>query len=720
MDLVKTIASELELSYGQVERTVGLLDDGNTLPFIARYRKEVTGNLDEEQLRRLEERLRYLRNLEARKEEVLRLIDEQGKLTRELAKAISEAAKIQEVEEYYRPFRPKRRTRATIAREKGLEPLASMIRAEELLEGDPTEIASRFLNPELEVSTTDEALGGARDIVAEELADAPELRRLVREYLWERALIVTELKETSPAADAYSQYHQHSEPVIRIPPHRVLAINRGEKEGRLKVGIEADTEELLLRLRRWVVREPRAIFTEELQRALEDGFVRLLRPSLEREIRSELAAAAEEQAVEVFSVNLRNLLLQPPVKGKKVLGIDPGFRTGCKVAVVDEIGRVLSTETIYPHPPQNRREEAKEILADLIQDCQVDLVAIGNGTAGRETEELAAEVLSGIHSTVYYCMVSEAGASVYSASPLAREEFPDLDVSMRGAISIARRLQDPLAELVKIEPRSIGVGQYQHDVNQRRLDETLKGVVESCVNYVGVDLNTASGALLQYVAGIGPTLADSIVKHREKNGAFKDRNELLRVKRLGSHTFTQAAGFLRILDGENPLDKTGIHPESYQAAEGLLASLEYQSEDLRDARIFRELQERLKEIKVEEAAERLQIGLPTLKDIIEAMKKPGRDPREEAPGPTFRRDVKSMDDLKPGMILTGEVRNVVDFGAFVDIGVKQDGLVHISELSDRYVKHPTDVIAIGQKVKVRVLAVDTERQRISLSMKGVK
>lgn len=720
MDLIKILATELKIGYGQVERTVALLDAGNTLPFIARYRKEVTGGLNEEQLRNLDERLRYLRNLEARKEEVIRLIAEQGKLNDELAQAIREAVKLQEVEEYYRPFRPKRRTRATIAKERGLEPLAAAMKEESVLVGDPREFASVYVNPDQEVNTVEDAINGAMDIIAEQVSDDPFLRQTVRDYLWEYAAVVSELKEESPEAAVYRQYHQYSEPVKKIPPHRILAINRGEKEGHLKVELKADYEPILLRLQKLVVKEPRSIFTEYLKQALEDGFRRLILPSLEREIRSVLTETAEEQAIKVFAMNLRQLLLQPPVHGKKVLGIDPGYRTGCKVAVVDEIGRILATETIYPHPPQNRKDEAKEIVAGLIRRHGVDLVAIGNGTASRETEELVAEILSGIDRQVYYCLISEAGASVYSASRLAREELPDLDVSMRGTISIARRLQDPLAELVKIEPRSIGVGQYQHDVNQKRLDETLKGVVESCVNFVGVDLNTASSSLLQYVAGIGPALAKTIVEYREKNGAFKRRDELLKVKRLGNHVFTQAAGFLRIPGGENPLENTGIHPESYQAAEELLQSLGYRTADLNDLGRLTALRERLKAIKVEETAERLAIGVPTLKDIIDALSRPGRDPREEMPKPLFRKDVKTMEDLQPGMVLSGEVRNVVDFGVFVDIGVKQDGLVHISELSEKYVRHPMEVVAVGQTVTVKVLSVDLERKRISLSMKGIK
>lgn len=731
MDIIKELATELGLSVAQVSRTVELLDQGNTLPFIARYRKEATGGLDDEQLRMLEERLTYLRNLQDRKEKVLRLIDEQGKLTEDLAKQIKEATKLQEVEEYYRPFRPKRRTRATIAREKGLAPLAALIKEESITEGSLEQIVGEYLRPDVQVNTVEEALAGTMDIVAEEISDDHNLRRIVREIIWEEALISSELKENSSPDSVegvkeaakegavYRQYHHHTEAVKKIPPHRILAINRGEKEDYLKVELQLDKAALVARLERMVVKNTASIFTEYLRKAVEDGFSRLIWPSLEREIRASLTEKAEEQAIKVFAVNLRQLLLQPPVRGKRVMGIDPGFRTGCKVAVVDEIGRVMATETIYPHPPVNKTGEARQTVAGLIRDYQVELVAIGNGTASRETEEFIADLLSQCGREVYYCLVSEAGASVYSASKLAREELPDLDVSMRGTISIARRLQDPLAELVKIEPKSIGIGQYQHDVNQKELGDTLQWVVESCVNFVGVDLNTASPALLRNVAGIGPSLAKSIVEYREANGAFKKREELLKVKRLGKNAFVQAAGFLRLPDGENPLENTGIHPESYQAAEELLASFGFSKADLREGARLRELRERLQKIDLEATAEKLGVGVPTLKDIVEALAKPGRDPREEMSKPLFRKDVKTLTDLYPGMVLTGEVRNVVDFGAFVDIGVKEDGLVHISELSERYVKHPVEVVSVGQTVNVRVLEVDLERKRISLSMKGV-
>ncbi len=719
MDLIKQLATELTLRPEQVERTIKLFDEGNTLPFIARYRKEITGGLDEEQLRTLEERLRYLRNLEARKEEVLRLIGEQGKLTPELEEAIKQATILQEVEDYYQPFRPKRRTRATVAKEKGLEPLALMIWQQEQTNGDPLLLAEAYVNPELGVEDANQALAGAMDIIAEQISEQAEWRRMIREYLWEHARITSELKTDDPAGAVYRQYHNFTEPVKKIPPHRVLAINRGEKTGFLKVGLDVELQPLLERLFALVQSNPQSIFTDYLKAATEDSLTRLLLPSLEREIRASLTATAEEQAIKVFGLNLRQLLLQPPVRGKIVMGIDPGFRTGCKVAVVDAIGRVQETATIYPHPPQKDWEQALKVLSALIHKHQVDLIAVGNGTAGRETEELVTQVLANLDRLVYYAVVSEAGASVYSASKLAREELPELDVAMRGAVSIARRLQDPLAELVKIEPKALGVGQYQHDVNQNNLAQTLKGVVESCVNFVGVDLNTASASLLENVAGIGPALARAIVEYRQENGPFRRREELLKVKRFGQHAYTQAAGFLRLPGGDYSLENTGIHPESYHVAEALLASLGYASADLNDPDKLEELRQKLKKIDPQTTAAELQTGLPTFQDIVEALCRPGRDPREEMPGPVFRRDVKSMADLRPEMVLDGIVRNVVDFGAFVDIGVEQDGLVHISELAEKFVRDPLAVVSVGQRVKVRVLSIDTERQRIALSMKGL-
>ncbi len=727
MDIIKVIAAELNIAPRQVANTVNLLDEGNTIPFIARYRKEVTGELDEEQIRNINDRLTYLRNLEARKAEVLKSIEEQGKLTPELAQAITEATKIQEVEDLYRPYKPKKRTRAMIAKERGLEPLADLIWKQETESGSVEELAASFVNPDLGVETAAEALAGARDIIAERVSDDPDYRKMLRQYFWESALITSEAKEAKDdqkkdaeraELDEYRMYADYKEPLSKIPPHRILALNRGEKEDALKVSVVADHEVALDKLNRMIVTNRKSIFTSDLEEAIADGYKRLLFPSLERELRNALTETAEEHAIKVFGLNLRNLILQAPVKDVRVMGIDPGYRTGCKVAVVDDTGKLLDTATIYPHPPQNEWEEALAILGELVRKHDVNLITIGNGTASRESETLVAELihLLGAKKTSY-CIVSEAGASVYSASKLAKEEFPDLDVSMRGAVSIARRIQDPLAELVKIDPKSIGVGLYQHDVDQKQLSETLNGVVESCVNYVGVDLNTASPSLLQYVAGLQPAVAKNIVAFREENGKFTNRKQLLKVKRLGEQAFVQAAGFLKIADGEEPLDSTWVHPESYDAARRLLAKLGYATADILNKEKLAEIKLRLQQVDIDKTAAELGIGKPTLKDIIEAISKPGRDPREDMPKPIFRNDVLMMEDLKPGMVLTGTVRNVVDFGAFVDIGVKQDGLVHISELSDEFVKDPTAVVAVGDIVEVRVLEVDLARQRIALSMK---
>ncbi|MGE5598102.1 MAG: Tex family protein [Bacteroidota bacterium] len=717
MDIIAVIAEELKLRPAQVGTVARLLDEGNTIPFLARYRKEMTGELDEEQLRRIEERLAYLRNLQARQDEVIRLIDEQGKLTEELAAAIRAAVKLQEVEDLYRPFRPKKRTRAAIARERGLEPLARLILAQETETGAPEDYAAAYVDPDKGVNTPAEALAGAADIIAEQIADDPRLRAEIRRLAWEEAAVAAAAKGETPHP-VFRMYASYQEPVRKIPPHRILAVNRGEKEEALAVEVRADEERLRARLTRLVVTNRNSIFASILEDAVADGFQRLLWPSLVREIRGALTERAEEHAIRIFAVNLRHLLLQSPVRGRRVMGIDPGYRTGCKVAAVDETGKLLATAAIYPHPPQSRREDALQVLARMVEEYRIDLIAIGNGTASRETEALVADLTRERGGALAYTIVSEAGASVYSASPLAREEFPDLDVSMRGAISIARRLQDPLAELVKIDPKSIGVGQYQHDVNQKQLGASLGGVVESCVNYVGVDLNTASSALLQYVAGLQPAVARNIVAHREANGKFRRRADLRLVKRLGEAAFTQAAGFLRIPDGEDPLDATSVHPESYGAARALLERVGCDPEDLRDNEGRARIALKLRMVNAAKLAEELGVGVPTLKDIMEALIKPGRDPREDEPKPIFRTDVLSLEDLRPGMILPGTVRNVLDFGAFVDIGVKQDGLVHLSELADRYVRHPTEVVAVGDQVQVRVLAVDLERQRISLSMRA--
>lgn len=716
----RLVAKELGVRPGQVEATVRLLDEGNTIPFIARYRKEATGELDEEQLRAISERVLYLRNLEARKEEVIRLIAEQGALTEELEAKIRAATKLTEVEDLYRPYRPKRRTRATIAREKGLGPLADALLAQDPKSQDVAALAAGFVDPERGVETLEDALAGALDIVAEAISDDAEVRRIVREMTWATGVIVS-MADDPQAITEYQMYYDFREPLKKIPPHRILAINRGESQGVLRVSVQADVPAILEAVRRRIIKDECFAASEHLGRACEDAYTRLIAPSIEREIRGDLTSRAEEHAIGIFATNLRNLLLIPPLRGKNVMGIDPGYRTGCKVVVVDDLGRLQDTATIYPHPPQGESEKAITVLSALMRKHRVDVVAIGNGTASRETEALVARMIrtEDFGWDVKYVIVSEAGASVYSASPLARDEFPELDVSMRGAVSIARRLQDPLAELVKIEPKALGVGLYQHDVSQKRLAESLGQVVESCVNYVGVDLNAASPALLSYVAGISKSVAASIVAYRNANGKFTARSELLKVPRLGPATFTQCAGFLRIPEAPNPFDNTAVHPESYELAEKVLAMAGLEASDLATKDGLAEAQKALSRLDPAEVADTLGAGVPTIRDIISALQKPGRDPRDEAPGPVLRSDVLTLEDLKVGMVLTGTVRNVVDFGAFVDIGVKHDGLVHVSELSDRYVRHPTDVVAVGDIVKVRVLSVDLERERVGLSMKGI-
>lgn len=727
MDYIKIIVTELKLHPWQVENTVRLLDDDNTIPFIARYRKEATGELDEEQLRAIEERLKYLRNLEARQEEVLHAIEEQGKLTPELAAAIRAATKLQEVEDLYRPYKQKKRTRAMIAKERGLEPLADLIWNQQVETGQIEDWAAAYVDSEKGVANSAEALAGARDIIAEKLSDDPDYRKALREFIWGEALITSEAKAakaegkkaaTAAELDEYRMYAEFKEPLKKIPPHRILALNRGEKEEALKVNLDAEHETALLKLNHLIITNPKSLFTSDLEAAISDGYKRLLFPSLERELRTAVTETAEEHAIKMFGLNLRHLILQPPVNGLRVMGLDPGYRTGCKVAVVDETGKLLETGTIYPHPPVNQWEDTLAILEKLVTKHRVTLISIGNGTASRETETLVAELIHRLGAAkTAYCIVSEAGASVYSASKLAKEEFPDLDVSIRGAVSIARRIQDPLAELVKIDPKSIGVGLYQHDVDQKKLGDTLGGVVESCVNYVGVDLNTASPSLLQYVAGLQPAVAKNVVAFREENGKFKNRKQLLKVKRLGEGAFIQAAGFLKIGDGDEPLDATAVHPESYAIARNLLTKLGFAPEDILHKERLALLKQKLQEVNVAQTAAELEVGKPTLKDIIDALAKPGRDPREDLPKPIFRNDVLAMEDLKPGMVLTGTVRNVIDFGAFVDIGVKQDGLVHISELSDKFVKNPNEVVAVGDIVEVRVKEIDLARKRIALSMK---
>ncbi len=712
--MVEVIAEEMNLRPVQVKNTIALLDEDNTVPFIARYRKEATGKLDEEQIRAIQSHINYLRNLEERKQTVLKTIDEQGKLTDELRARICAVLKMQELEDLYLPYRPKRRTRGTVAKAKGLEPLAMMIREQEITEGTPEELALPFVDEEKGVASVEEALQGARDIVAEMISESADIRQLVREYTYRRGNLRSEAKNPE-ARSVFEMYYDYSEPVKSIAPHRVLAMNRGEKEGVLRVSIEVEKEPLLKLLKARIITEPLSIFTSHLEEAILDAYERLIAPSIEREIRSAVTEKAEDHAIRIFAKNLRNLLLQPPIKGKRIMGIDPGYRTGCKVAVIDETGKYLEGATIFPHPPQEDRDGAKRILFDLANKHFVDIIAIGNGTASRETEQLVAELIKEKLPDVVYTIVNEAGASVYSASPLAKQEFPDLEASMRGNISIARRLLDPLAELVKIDPKSIGVGLYQHDVNQKKLTEALDTVVESVVNYVGVDLNTASWALLRHVSGLNLRLAKNIVAYRDENGIFRNRRELLQVPGMGPKAFEQSAGFLRIPESDNLFDNTAIHPESYEAAEKLLEELELDINlvKVNGALIRQKMRE--KNLKLADLAGKLDVGEPTLEDIVENLEKPGRDPRANMPKPIFRSDVLKMEDLREGMILKGTVRNVVDFGAFVDIGVKQDGLVHRSEMG-KNVRNPLDVVSVGDVIEVRVLKVDLERERISLSM----
>ncbi len=711
--ILKMLAGELKLSAKQVRTTVGLLDEGNTIPFIARYRKEMTGELDEHAIRAIEERLQYLRNLEARKAEVLRLIFEQGKLTEELRLAITAAAKLQEVEDLYRPYRQKRKTRASVAKEKGLEPFAEWLMSQPPA-GDPLAEAAKYIDEEKGVASAEEALQGAMDILAERIADDAAIRAWVRQYTYNHGIIVTEAKD-SEMESVYEMYYAYQEPVRKLPPHRILAINRGEREDVLKVRLVVEEERILDQIAQRTLQQTSAV-REILLAVIEDAYKRLIAPSIEREVRGELTERAEEHAIKVFADNLRNLLLQPPVKGHVVLGVDPAYRTGCKLAVVDDTGKVLDKGVVYPTPPHNKAAEAEQIISAMIEKYGVETIAIGNGTASRETENFIAGLIKKLgNPKLKYIIVSEAGASVYSASKLAAEEFPDFDVAERSAVSIARRLQDPLAELVKIDPKSIGVGQYQHDVQQKRLEESLKFVVESVVNHVGVDLNTASPSLLAYVSGINGTIAKNIVKYREENGRFTNRRQLLKVPRLGAKTFEQCVGFLRIRDGDNPLDNTPIHPESYSIVDKLFEQLQISLEQLGTE----ELNARLREVRPEELAPKLDVGLPTLRDILESLQRPGRDPREELPPPIFSTDVLKIEDLAPGMELKGTVRNVTDFGAFVDIGLENDGLVHISQLSDRYVKHPMDVVSVGDIVTVRVLQTDLKRGRVSLTMRNL-
>lgn len=699
MDILKVLVEEFNLREKQVKNTIELIDEGNTIPFIARYRKEQTGELEDVILRDLSNRLVFLRNLQARKEEVIRLIDEQEKLTDKLEKEIKSAETIQRIDDLYRPFRPKRRTRATMAKEKGLDGLAQIIINQSLNGEKLRDAIKSYVDLEKEVENEEEALSGAKDIIAEKISDDANYRKKVRDLVYNRGILKVDAVDKEEKT-VYEMYYDYKEPIKSIANHRVLAINRGEKDKKLKVAIELVGVDIVEILTREIIKEKDQDTAKYIEEAIDDGYKRLLFPSIEREIRNELRESAEEDAIKVFAMNLKPLLLQPPIKEKNVLALDPGFRSGCKVAVIDEMGRILDHGVVYPTAPRNEVEKTKEILMKFIEKYKVDIIAIGNGTASRETEIVVADMLKELDDDLAYIIISEAGASIYSASEVGIEEFPDLDVTIRGAMSIGRRLQDPLAELVKIDPKHIGVGQYQHDLNQKKLDESLAGVVEDCVNTVGVDLNTASPSLLSYVAGISTRVANNLISHREEIGRFNTRKELLKVKGLGPKTFVQCAGFLRIADGDDPLDNTGVHPESYKVAEKLL-EMEYARGE------------------IEKISEELDVGVPTLEDIIRELEKPGRDPRDEMIKPILRQDILRLEDLKKDMILTGTVRNVVDFGAFVDIGVSEDGLVHISHLADKYVNHPKDIVKVGDIVKVKILDVDEEKGRISLSMKEV-
>ncbi|MBR0580939.1 Tex family protein [Bacillus altitudinis] len=709
--LLKQIATELKLSTKQIGSVIQLLEDGNTVPFIARYRKEQTGSLDEVQIQTISERYTYIQNVTNRKEEVIRLIAEQDKLTDELKQKIEQAHKLQEVEDLYRPFKQKRKTKANVAKAKGLEPLA-----EYLLQLPNDEIkkkASAFINEEKEVTTAEEALEGAQHIIAEQLADDPDMRKWIRSETYQKGSLVTSGKDVeNDEKNVYEMYYDYQEPIKKIVPHRVLAVNRGEKEGILKAAIEPPAENIRFYLDKQVLKGKQTTARPYIEAAIDDAYKRLIQPSIEREIRKELTEKAEEQAIHIFAENLRKLLLQPPMKGKRVLGVDPAFRTGCKLAVVDDTGKVHHIGVIYPHPPVQKKAEAKQKVKEIIQSSNIEVIAIGNGTASRETEQFIADLIQELDQPVSYLIVNEAGASVYSASALAREEFPDLQVEERSAISIARRLQDPLAELVKIDPKSVGVGQYQHDVSQKQLNSSLTFVVETVVNQVGVNVNTASQALLQYVSGLSKAVAGNIVKRREEIGRFTSRKELKDIPRLGAKTYEQCIGFLRITDGQDPLDRTGIHPESYKETKQFLRMIKMTPDDLGTE----QLKEKIAEVKLDEAAQQLDIGPITLQDIIDQLKRPERDPRDEVPKPLLKTDVLKLEDLKQGMELQGTVRNVVDFGAFVDIGVKQDGLVHISKLSNRFVKHPLDVVSVGDIVTVWVDSVDQAKGRVALSM----
>lgn len=711
--LKQQIAKEIGLSQKHVESVIRLLEDGNTVPFIARYRKEQTGSMDEVQIQMISERWQYIQNLNQRKEEVIRLIAEQDKLTDDLKRKIEQSVKLQEVEDLYRPYKQKRKTKATVAKSKGLEPLADYILT--LPQDDRLEAtADQYISEDKEVFTREEAIEGAKHIIAEQISDEPTFRKWIRQETFKRGTIKSAAGKSADTDEknVYEMYYEYEEPIAKVVPHRVLAMNRGEKEDILKVSIEPPADHIKAYLEKQIIKNRSTSVKEILQETIEDSYKRLIQPAIEREIRKELSEKADEQAIHIFSENLRKLLLQPPMKGKTVLGVDPAFRTGCKLAVSDETGKVLKIDVIYPHAPVNKTKEAHEKVKKILEQYQVEMVAIGNGTASRETEQFIVNVLKDMPRKIYYVIVNEAGASVYSASELAREEFPDLKVEERSAVSIARRLQDPLAELVKIDPKSVGVGQYQHDVSQKRLNESLRFVVETVVNQVGVNVNTASAALLQYVAGLSKSVAGNVVKKREEIGKFSNRKELKDIPRLGAKTYEQCIGFLRVQEGTEPLDRTGIHPESYKETKALLKKLGLSTEHIGTA----ELKDKINQLALSDTAKELGIGEITLKDICEQLTRPERDPRDEVPKPLLKTDVLQLEDLKEGMELQGTVRNVVDFGAFVDIGVKQDGLVHISKLSNQFVKHPLDVVSVGDIVTVWVDGVDVQKGRVSLSM----
>ena len=721
--IIKIISDELGVKEKQVESAINLIDEGNTIPFISRYRKEATGGLSDEQLRTLGERLNYIRNLEERKAEVVKLIDGQGKLTEEIVKDLENAVTLADVEDIYRPYKQKKRTRATIAKEKGLEELANIIFDQENKE-PIEEIAKNYIDEEKGVASTEEAINGALDIIAENISDNAEYRKVIKKICYREGIIVT--KATNPEEkSSYEMYYDFSEKVNRIPSHRILAINRGEKEEFLKVKIEKPEDKILSHIEQDIIKDNKSQYEELLKNCIEDSFTRLIEPSIDREIRADLTEKAEEQAIKVFGKNAKQLLMVSPIKGKTVIGFDPAYRTGCKIAVIDETGKVLDTTTVYPTEPQNDVEGAKKELTKLILKDNVNMFAIGNGTASRESEQFVSDLIKEIkekyNKDLFYVIVSEAGASVYSASKLATEEYPDINVSLRGAISIARRLQDPLAELVKIDPKAIGVGQYQHDVNQKRLEESLTGVVEDAVNTVGVDINTATPSLLSYVSGVNKTIAKNIVKYREEKGTIKERRELLKVPKLGKVAYEQCAGFIRVPGGTNPLEITGVHPESYNIAEQLLEKENFKVDDLADKAKLKEIKAKLSKLNndkdIKELAKQLEVGEPTLKDIINELIKPGRDPREDMPKPVLRSDVLKFEDLREGMTLKGTVRNVTDFGAFVDVGVKHDGLVHISEMSESFVKNPSDIVSVGDVVDVKVIGIDKDKQKVKLSMK---